>query len=558
MLELKNYEILCGDALERLKDIPDNTVQTCITSPPYYGLRDYGTGKWIGGDPNCKHYSGTYGNNVSVGTHKNMKDSGMPTVGFAHIMRNVCTKCGAIREDKQIGLEETPEQYINKLVEVFREVKRVLKDDGTLWINIGDTYNGTKRGNTNDINKKTNTDSFVKKLWEGAKEKDLIGIPWMLAFALRADGWYLRQDIIWHKPNPMPESVEDRCTKSHEYIFLLSKNPTYYFDYEAIEEPANYDGRNDTTLKGSDKYASGNYLPDGNPNSFASGTHERWKFKSTGIKFGGNKYGDSEDSHYQTYSGNAWTPKLKSKYDSIDQEASVRQGMHRDRGNGVIEVRNDLPSKEDFLAFIKRSSNPTAISECGVIKTTAEHWFRADSGFSYPTKEDWLLCRDLLDDGSEEFKLIDTGLTSVVIETDAVGKSSYKNLQYDGQAPNTMHLKRAEGLADEVYAVRRKRDVWSVNVASFKGAHFATFPEKLIEPCILAGSKEGDVVLDPFNGSGTTGAVSLKHKRKYIGVELNPEYIKLTEDRFDSITYVEKHVDKVTGEVTKIQMVDLF
>ena len=464
MLELKNYEILCGDALERLKDIPDNTVQTCITSPPYYGLRDYGTGKWIGGDPNCKHYSGTYGKNVSVGTHKKMKDSGMPTVGFAHIMRNVCTKCGAIREDKQIGLEETPEQYINKLVEVFREVKRVLKDDGTLWVNIGDSYANTNPNNRNfnySGGRGGNNPSITSHKFSSTyKQKDLIGIPWMLAFALRADGWYLRQDIIWHKPNPMPESVEDRCTKSHEYIFLLSKNPTYYFDYEAIEEPANYDGRNDTTLKGSDKYASGNYLPDGNPNIFASGAHERWKFKSTGIKFGGNKYGDSEDSHYQTYSGNAWTPKLKSKYDSIDQEAS--------------------------------------------------------------------------------------------------GESSYKNLQYDGQSPNTMHLRRAEGLADEVYAVRRKRDVWSVNVASFKGAHFATFPEKLIEPCILAGSKEGDIVLDPFNGSGTTGAVSLKHKRKYIGVELNPEYIKLTEDRFDSITYVEKHVDKVTGEVTKIQMVDLF
>lgn len=464
MLELKNYEILCGDALERLKDIPDNTVQTCITSPPYYGLRDYGTGKWIGGDPNCKHYSGTYGNNVSVGTHKNMKDSGMPTVGFAHIMRNVCTKCGAIREDKQIGLEETPEQYINKLVEVFREVKRVLKDDGTLWVNIGDTYNGTKRGNTNDINKKTNTDSFVKNLWGGAKEKDLIGIPWMLAFALRADGWYLRQDIIWHKPNPMPESVEDRCTKSHEYIFLLSKNPTYYFDYEAIEEPANYDGRLPGVVR--DRVFEYNSKRNNNPEAFLLDANDRkphtsdYKYLDTGIKFGGNKYGDSEDSHYQTYSGNAWTPKLKSKYDSIDQEAS--------------------------------------------------------------------------------------------------GKSSYKNLQYDGQSPNTMHLRRAEGLADEVYAVRRKRDVWSVNVASFKGAHFATFPEKLIEPCILAGSKEGDIVLDPFNGSGTTGAVSLKHKRKYIGVELNPEYIKLTEDRFDSITYVEKHVDKVTGEVTKIQMVDLF
>ena len=140
-------------------------------------------------------------------------------------------------EDKQIGLEQTPEDYIERLVSVFREVKRVLKPAGTLWVNIGDSYNNSKVGNTEVIKHKgVVTDSFRKKMWAGAKQKDLIGIPWLLAFALRNDGWYLRQDIIWHKPNPMPESVKDRCTKSHEYIFLLSKSPKYYFDYKAIQE----------------------------------------------------------------------------------------------------------------------------------------------------------------------------------------------------------------------------------------------------------------------------------------------------------------------------------
>ncbi len=193
-------DILTGDSLERLKSLPDAAINTCVTSPPYYGLRDYGV-------------------------------------------------------DGQIGLEETPEQYINRLVEVFREVKRVLRDDGTLWVNIGDSYHHTQ-SNNGGYSKKSTLAGFtnpetkgrianeagnaVRLNMDGVKPKDLIGIPWMLAFALRADGWYLRQDIIWAKPNPMPESVRDRCTKSHEYIFLLSKSKQYYYDNKAIMEPAAY------------------------------------------------------------------------------------------------------------------------------------------------------------------------------------------------------------------------------------------------------------------------------------------------------------------------------
>jgi site-specific DNA-methyltransferase (adenine-specific) len=174
--------ILQGDCAKMLKLLEDKTVDTCVTSPPYYGLRDYG----VGG---------------------------------------------------QIGLEETPEEYIGRLVEVFREVRRVLKDDGTLWLNIGDSYAGNvSRTSTGRAGLGLERDGIYKRT--GGKPKDLIGIPWLLAFALRDDGWYLRQDIIWHKPNPMPESVKDRCTKAHEYIFLLSKKAHYYFDYEAIQEDA--------------------------------------------------------------------------------------------------------------------------------------------------------------------------------------------------------------------------------------------------------------------------------------------------------------------------------
>ena len=215
--------------------------QTCVTSPPYYGLRDYGTGKWIGGDENCSHKRDSKYSDKTITGHAN-KDL---TVGDA-IYKSVCPKCGAVREDKQLGLEETPEDYIKSMVEVFRCVWDVLEDDGTLWLNIGDSYYNYRPGKGQALVKQSVANSNQdlpqtcarrgNKL-DGLKEKDLIGIPWMLAFALRADGWYLRQDIIWHKPNPMPESVQDRCTKSHEYIFLMSKSPKYYYDHDAIKEP---------------------------------------------------------------------------------------------------------------------------------------------------------------------------------------------------------------------------------------------------------------------------------------------------------------------------------
>jgi DNA modification methylase len=287
--------------------IASGIAQTCVTSPPYYGLRDYG-------------------------------------------------------EEGQIGLEETPEAYVNKLVEVFREVWRTLKDDGTLWLNLGDSY--ASNGNSGMVSSKSglNHGAGVKGgqksaykygraiTPDGMKPKDLIGIPWMVAFALRADGWYLRQDIIWAKPNPMPESVKDRCTKSHEYIFLLSKSQKYYYDADAIKTP-----------------------------SIAP-----------------------------------------------DDDRGSRQNRKR-----------------------------------------------------FPTE--------------------------------------------------TINGIRGPG----IYPMANKRSVWTVNTSPYKGAHFATFPPKLIEPCVLAGSRAGDLVIDPFNGSGTTGQVSLQHGRRYYGSEINLEYIALTKTRLN-------------------------
>lgn len=231
-----------GDCRETMRRWKEQGVkaQTCVTSPPYYGLRDYGTAKWDGGDAMCDHAV-----RVDPKIESSTLSGGKATIGHQREgFKKVCLRCGALRIDDQLGLEETPEQYITAMVEVFRCVWDVLEDDGTLWLNIGDSYAGSGKGQWKDGEhdpKKAKTNgmkmAIQKPLDIGCKPKDLIGIPWMLAFALRADGWYLRQDIIWHKPNPMPESVQDRCTKAHEYIFLMSKSQKYYYDIEPIREP---------------------------------------------------------------------------------------------------------------------------------------------------------------------------------------------------------------------------------------------------------------------------------------------------------------------------------
>lgn len=318
MKETKIDHIYNDDALSALSTMQDGSVDCIVTSPPYYGLRDYGV-------------------------------------------------------KEQIGLEDTPQQFIERLKSVFKECRRVLKDSGTLWVNIGDSYSGSGKGGANYpdnvVNTKqgTNKGSTIAplpvKVPDGTKPKDLIGIPWMLAFALRNDGWYLRQDIIWAKPNPMPESVTDRCTKSHEYIFLLSKSRNYYFDSKEIREKAVYDAVE--------------------------------KEEEPKTRYGGAKYTESPDKFFRTKSGNAYN--------------------------------------------------------------------------------------------------------------------------YTGY--------------------RNKRDVWFVSTKPYKGAHFATYPKELIAPCVLSGCPKGGVVLDPFFGSGTTGVVAIETGRHFVGIELNPEYVKIAQDRINGTGY---------------------
>ena len=351
-------QILVGDVLEKLKEIPDQYINTVVTSPPYWGLRDYGLPptEWPDGWIGC------------------------------------------------LGLEPTPEIYVSHICMVFREIRRVLRDDGTIWVNLGDSYaqKGGRQMSDEEYEKRVKRAKLTgcnvggwgasenrgqgaygraaNTAVSGLKPKDLVGIPWMIAFALRADGWYLRQDIIWHKPNPMPESVTDRCTKAHEYIFLLSKNRKYYYDAEAIRES-------------------------------------------------------------------------QCEYENNRRLRERRQGL-------------------DTVYELQREGN--------------------------------------------------TGL------------------QDPGKTGALKSVKARHDLA--VLGTRNKRSVWTVSTKPFPGAHFATFPPDLIEPCILAGCPCDGIVLDPFFGSGTVGLVALKNARNYIGIELNPDYAEMARNRIEYGTVDEEKV----------------
>ena len=417
--------ILFGDCRETLKQF-DEQARMCVTSPPYYGLRDYGG------------------------------------------------------EEHQIGQEQTPEEFIEQLVSVFREVRNVLTDDGTLWVNLGDSYYNYRPGKGQALVKQTVSktkqdlpDKCSKRAnkLQGLKEKDLIGIPWMFAFAMRNDGWYLRQDIIWHKPNPMPESVRDRCTKAHEYIFLFSKNKKYYYNNEAIKEPAKDWGTRDRS-KG--KYHN----------------------KGTGLQ----PHSGLTKSYPTKNKRSVWTSK-HGKYVTEENEATHRQGIHANRGQNLIEVRSKLPKQKEFVEFLRSKTNAKVLAEnTDIPLTKIEHWFRFDnSGFAYPTIEDWKKVREHIDD----YDVMDEGLTYFELKTDEVVTSDKKN----------------------------KRSVWSITNKPYKGAHFATYPPDLIEPCILAGSEKGDIILDPFMGSGTTAMVAKSLGRDYIGCELHEDYGNLIQKR---------------------------
>ena len=475
-------DIKIGDCREKLKELPNNFFHTVITSPPYWGLRDYGTGKWTGGNPNCSHIAGKSRNDADreFGTKETL------TVQY----RDVCKDCGAVRQDNQIGMEPSPEEYVRKIVRTFQEVKRVLRPDGTLWLNLGDSYSSGGRTSTTNQSVRGDKDYGVTRppVSSSIKPKDLVGIPWRVALALQEDGWYLRQDIIWHKPNPMPESVKDRCTKSHEYIFLFSKNRKYFYDNEAIKEPVKKDW-------GTRNRTNGKYHNTGTglqPHSGLTKSYDRKNKRSVWLV--------EEKSH--------------GKYGSQENEAKHRQGIHANRGDNLIAVRTKLPTQKEFVEFLRSKTNAKVLAEnTDIPLTKIEHWFRFDnSGFAYPTIEDWKKVRKHIDD----YDVMDEGLTYFELKTDEVAVSDKKN----------------------------KRSVWSITNKPYKGAHFATYPPDLIEPCILAGSEKGDIILDPFMGSGTTAMVAKSLGRDYIGCELHEDYGNLIQKRVQEY----KPVKEVTQE----------
>jgi DNA modification methylase len=369
--------LIHGDALSSLRTLEGESVQTCVTSPPYWGLRDYGTATWQGGNIECNHQvsavrassKSRLNGGKGVGPTEKIKTDGVPFKGD-------CGKCGAKRVDIQIGLEPTPDLYVQHLVEIFRELKRVLRSDGTLWLNLGDSYCASPKGSLNGQDKsgltstrtQENSPVGVSKLPSrigrspkqgqqhtdvanaphrsasyGLKPKDLVGIPWMVAFALRADGWYLRSDIIWSKPNPMPESVTDRPTKSHEYLFLLSKSERYFYDADAIAEPV---------LQSSLIRAE------------------------AGVKFGGNNL--CPDTRLQ--SGNEWKPKAEGRNSRINVS---RDPAHEREYEGKNRREDDQWSGRRMLKNAKaaRDNGAPHDSPFGVTRNKRSVWTVATAPF---------------------------------------------------------------------------------------------------------------------------------------------------------------------------------
>lgn len=417
------WQVRQGDCIERLRELPDNCVQCVVTSPPYWGLRDYGTGQWEGGDPECEHETvPARGGRGGSGPGAKNTQGAFPS----ELSKSVCGKCGARRVDGQLGLENTPEEYVAQLVEVFAEVRRVLRDDGVLWLNLGDSYCGY-HGNSKvpDDEAPSNKPGYSENMRptsvgaDGLKPKDLVGIPWRVALALQADGWYLRSDIIWAKPNPMPESVTDRPTKAHEYVFLLTKQPRYWYDADAVREPAEY-GRREWSrqqYKGGDITVhhgkDGGSVTGSNPET---GRNRRTVWTIATAPF--------PEAHFATY-----PPALV--------EPCVLAG-----------------------------SSDRACSVCGAA------WVRQVE-------------RTNVQDASAKGSRFDTG----------------KTVARDG--------------GDRTQS----------------GERYVNITTGFAPGCTCDADTSGSLILDPFCGSGTTGAVAVRLGRRFLGIELNPEYVAMSERR---------------------------
>lgn len=439
----RRWHIIQGDARDELRTLPSECVQTCVTSPPYWGLRDYGTGQWIGGSAECDHRGPRKANQAGF----NERYFGRPSVEsdkqsqVFEPFREVCGKCGARRVDRQLGLEPTPQEYVSQLVSVFRQVRRVLRKDGTLWLNLGDSY-ATGGGKVGDCpgggqqgEKWSGPKTQPNRLRiPGLKPKDLVGIPWRVAFALQADGWWLRSEIIWHKPNPMPESITDRPTRAHEYLFLFAKSRRYYYDSEAIREPASSLTRC--------------------PRKPSKGNKTLANRMTRGVR------------------GSGWA------------DALIPYRPERRNARSVWTIPTRPYPEAHFATFpealvepcVLAGSSPLACGKCGTPwrrETKSSTHFMGGSGRAGRTPK----------------------------EVNPRGK-------WSGHQYGT-NLKLGPVVTSETLG-------WK-SICQCAGA--------AIRSCL---------VLDPFAGAGTTGVVAARHGRRFLGIELNCEYARLARRRLTS------------------------
>lgn len=643
-----NADIRIGDVRERLAEMPDGSVQCCITSPPYWGLRDYGTAQWEGGDAECDHVN-KHSLQGATGERANRTFT-----GSQNFYREQCAKCGARRIDRQIGLEPTPEAYVATMVEVFREVRRILRDDGVLFLNLGDSYwggkgqNGTSKslGNAKERGYQQPRGTIVSEMrpqdgkHDTLKPKDLIGIPWRVAFALQADGWYLRSALPWVKRNPMPESVTDRPGNGVEYVFLLSKSQRYYYDHVAVMKAANMESQRGAPVNAT--MAEGNMTPDSNRRiNYEKGRHKvaRRNFRNTDLfyssldapPFGLVSDADGEplalDVNPAAYKG--WNEqvvwqRVPAPDDGADgmrckvsQDCPIhgRRGQPCDGPEDALLNHNEDTCRRPFqLQQPEQSSSsippgtPTTANSRGSLDQLC---VRSATGRSNQTRKMDHAPSTILPCTPCEETTGHIGDRQDEQESAGThhGKRENKTLLDDcTDSPsnqNPHHTAGIEPQQDSSEALQTSCTCeWYARKVK-KTSHSATFPPKLVEPLLLAGTSEkgccakcgkawervveksreygsyhnhendlargqrhepgkklvGDdfyekyqppkttgwrpgcacnaavapcVVLDPFGGSGTVGAVALRHGRRAILIELNEAYKPLIEERIAS------------------------
>ena len=512
------YEVLIGNCLETMEQIDDESIDTCVTSPPYWGLRDYQTATWEGGDENCDHKPPEEKGEwiSSVAEYKSASHA-------SRYNKTTCHKCGAKRIDSQIGMEETPEEYIQKLVDVFSVVRRKLKPTGTLWLNLGDTYFGGGGGNygsglsTSSNHNQHLTNVRNRASIEGLKPKDLVGIPWRVALALQADGWWLRQDIIWSKPSCMPEAVKDRCTKSHEYIFLLTKNKQYFYDHEAIKEPikeASF-GRMQRSIGSEHKRTEG--APGQTPHSI---NKERPTDRNRVINPKRNKRSvwtvapkPYSGAHFAVYPPELIEPCILAGTSAHGCCADCGSPWRRVTERRGTDQDDELEQKTEGLSNPKRGGQ--RVTSTGAVPSYAGS-SSLTTGWE-PTCE----CHGT-------FVEREVTIPATMSKADLVGSSWGASLdgQYHGEAKKDFDSVGVQNASDV-----KRRIIENASKDRIKKMMVYESDLSLDEHPIKRG-----VVLDPFGGSGTTAGVAIKNNRDAILCELNEEYAALMDDRINMVT----------------------